>query len=293
MACVFGCGVGSQKPHHRAYGKMCEMADCDSLSPTEAQAKDVLEEALSPCTVALADTAGRQSQYDFDVVLADGSELAVEVTQASDQARIALGVALARHGTLDNPGRLAWQLDIRPGVKAQGALRAALPSLLQLEGAGQWIYGFHSCEDYPDVPEAVTLSAIGVEGWLAFVPGPSGRPIVTSVVAGEGGIKHESLVIEAAVAEARKPDNLAKLARAHQSEKHLFVWVDWFGEPLLWSTVQSQEPIGLPDLPPPLTGLWIAAGINDFAVVWRYQSDEGWAVYPHIPVHLRFGISDC
>lgn len=273
------------------YGMMSAMTDCDSLNPTEAQAKDVLEEVLGPCTVGLADTAGRQNHHDFDVVTADGRELAIEVTQASDQARIALGAALARHGTIDNPGRLAWQLDLRPGVRAKGALRAALPSLMQLEGVGEWVYGFHSCEDYPDVPAAVALSARGVEGWLAFVPSPSGRPVVTSVVASEGGIKHESLVIEAAVAEARKPDNLEKLARAHQPEKHLFVWVNWFGQPLLWSTLQSQEPVSLPALPPPLTGLWIAAGMSDFGVVWRYQAGDRWDVYPHVPVHLGFGIS--
>jgi hypothetical protein len=33
---------------------MTAMADCDSLNPTEAQARDMLEEILGPYTVALA-----------------------------------------------------------------------------------------------------------------------------------------------------------------------------------------------------------------------------------------------
>jgi hypothetical protein len=96
----------------------------------------------------------------------------------------------------------------------------------------------------------------------------------------QSGAIGPSSVVDSGLAEI--PKNLHKISLASDAERrHVFVWV--FRD--LLSSVFTQElPESTPELPEPVTDLWVAARPNGVNHVWRFERGGVWKRY--LPVAM-------
>lgn len=213
--------------------------------------------------------------HDFDVLFANGSHLAVEVTTATDPSLRELWAAVAEHHWTFSDLRWSWGLVIRPDTRV-GVLHRAVGLLLaELEGRGVDRYNAAEPHDKP----GRELTDLGVR-YAKAVPGP-GEPVVLVGTVGPADWFDGSNVCEAVEREAAKADNCRKLLAAGAGE--LFVWVDPHASSahaaLSGDVSLPQRP---PRLPAGITGVWAARSIvrpdgrAGAAVVLRGDPRTGW-----------------
>ena len=75
--------------------------------------------------------------------------------------------------------------------------------------------------------------------------------------------------------EVYKSDNRNKLTQSNGSNRHLFVVIDGLQGPAYSSMTFCEPPQEIPDLPPEITHLWLAAEEGALVYVWLADSD-GW-----------------
>jgi hypothetical protein len=214
--------------------------------------------------------------HDFDIVFADGSRLAVEVTMATDAPRRELWAAVAQHRWTFPHLRRPWSLVIRPETRVGALHRAVGPLLAELERRG--VDRFNAAEPH-DTPGG-ELKDLGVR-YARAVRGP-GEPVVLVGTVGPADYFDGADVCEAVEREAAKADNARKLHAAGGGE--LFVWVDPHASSayaaLSGDVSLPQQP---PLLPAGVQGVWAARyivrpdGRADAAVVLRGDPRTGWS----------------
>ena len=217
--------------------------------------------------------------HDFDLVLPDGSTAALEVTASKDfeLERTNAAICLEKHGGHFIPTvkcQSDWSIHPLPDAPINRVRSEADDYLARIEADGlkRFFYemdgGRYSsvrriCED-------LSIEAGSVTPWKT--PGQ-----ICIALPGGGGIKSNKVAERAAMEEAHKPDNRAKLRKAATAERHLFVLVDQ-GNYLPWvSLVDEDPPCSRPDLPDEVTHVWAAGIARDpsVVVVWR-GSATGW-----------------
>jgi hypothetical protein len=259
------------------------------MNHSEAVAQVVVESVIPGSRMVYH---GEQSQgvHDFDLYYEDGRVAAVEVTESVSKASKETDAAIVnrRKGGQRIKATLCrkpWR--IRPGTGANiNRIRELVDRYLaEVESAG--IDDFFSASDrhksaaVDNIYKDLQVYSGDIMGWEA--PGyiTIGLPI-------EGGTFGGSIVHDAVMTEALKPDNRRKLAAAGSSERHLFVFVDVLNHRVWTSLVYSTPPSGATDLPEEITDAWaLGQGESENQyVVWRARRGSAW--YRLGPVTAQF-----
>jgi hypothetical protein len=241
--------------------------------------------------------------HDFDVVLVDGSLVALEVTTAAS-SRI-LGTLAVLHKVSERRYpclTMVWTITgTHPGDGESG------PRIRELAGRVEGLLRRLEVADVDrfddvspvsrrdlggDARQAMEeLRALGVtSGRATSAPLGDVGSVSLGLVGGGGVLDPEALN----VAVAREVDaNLAKLDRAAADERHLFVWVDstsFSAELSMWTL---QVPPGVLELPSSISTVWAATwgpGVSygsKAARLWRATPPAGWRVLEVPPIHVR------
>jgi hypothetical protein len=260
----------------------------DSL---ETGAGGILRAVLGAVGVTPRDVGGAPpGTHDFDVVLADGHVLAVEVTIVTDEVARLMWDAVAKRGwTVPGLAR-SWSLVLQEGTPIK-ALHAEVGSLLHaLELVG--VDRFNSREPRDDVARNAKdrLAALGVR--YARSSETSGQPLVLVGTVGRGRSVGASDVNEAVEREAAKADNRRKLRAAGGGE--LFVWVDPHATDV-HAALQNEfayVPREPPTLPSEIRAVWVARyvfgpdGLPRAGVLLRGDA-SGWADFTSVYWEVR------
>ena len=90
-----------------------------------------------------------------------------------------------------------------------------------------------------------------------------------------GGCANSETVWEDVQPVVRKKDNLQKLGQSVGSHRHLFILIDGLQGPAYVSIRRCEPPQNVPDLPPQITHLWLAAEEGELVYVW-FADSAGW-----------------
>lgn len=225
------------------------------------------------------DDGSAPSMYDL-VAHLGGRLAAIEVVAAADAGAVELWNLMNGNGRWTDQ-RLSggWAVTVRPGARWQ-ILRTELPDLLlAAENAG--VKEFRSERDRPMTPlgsQAAALAVIrAVQGGTEF-PGsiyPTFEP--------SAGFSDSGATLVAWIGDyLRLPttrDVLGKLEASGADERHAFVFVPGFStaplpvEMLLMGS-EPGVPVDPPDLPDPVTHIWVASTWN--SPVGLRWGPEGW-----------------
>jgi hypothetical protein len=236
-------------------------------------AAGVLQQCVPGAVVTLHDTGGN-AQYDYQVELPAGEEIAVEVTRAADPTHISTSyevLSVNKGGQFIRADRCSKDWYVIPIVGARiGLIRQEVDAYLaSIEQAG--IERFFAYTDAAESAEVRSiLEDLGVEaGWVASW---KTSPQICIALPGLGPeIVDSTSAINAALVEANKPDNQRKLSASGCAQRHLFVFMDhsFFGG---WMAMNDHLPPEVPvSLPAAITHLWIAASTRTSGeyVVWK------------------------
>ena len=98
------------------------------------------------------------------------------------------------------------------------------------------------------------------------------RPCIGIMGPVSGGIVKSETVWKSVRPEVHKPDNLRKLGRSVDLNRHLFVVIDDLQGPAYVSIRHSEPPQDIPSLPQEITHIWVAAEEGEIVYVWLADS---------------------
>ena len=98
------------------------------------------------------------------------------------------------------------------------------------------------------------------------------RPCIGIMEPISGGVVNSETVWKSVRPEAHKPDNLRKLGRSVDLNRHLFVVIDDLRGPAYVSIRHSEPPQDIPPLPQEITHIWVAAEEGEIVYVWLADS---------------------
>jgi hypothetical protein len=251
----------------------------DGLRPDEQLAADVLASRIGG-SIDPKDVGAAQATHEFDVVLPDGSRIAVEVTAATDQPTERLRGERRR----DYPApELAANWNVwmpqDPALDLRRDLMPKLPPLIAvLERHGVAHVGrFVEPPTEPEAAEAAErISKLRVHRALRLGPPEDGAEpgLFVAMTTGVGSDFDSLNALVAERAEAKRD----KLAAAVADERHLFVWVRHDGAELAMATLPP--PPTAPELPTCIDVAWAATGGlgGGLRVLYRLERGGSWEV---------------
>ena len=225
------------------------------------------------------DLGGVQLTHDYDIVRADGTAIALEVTQHAVPQQLALRSEISKRSWKSQHLASDWVVDIEvetqlgdffePLISCLGTAESQRIRTLVIPSR------VHDRNRHARGALASDLHALGVRMIVRGSHGPAGGTIhlngvhpVTSYDANSAA----EVVREHAI---RRSDNRRKLARATSvSERHLFVWVLRDDVEAATALLDGVIPADLPELPLEIDAVWVALACEG-RVIWRYNID-GW-----------------
>jgi hypothetical protein len=200
---------------------------------------------------------------------------AVEVTVSLDEAVKHTQMRIRKGGLLKTElCRNTWWIQTVPGADIRRIRREADPYLAELEA--------HKVERF-FAPIDWRASCVGrifrdlrvSSGSVISRKGPG----IFVDLGPRGGRVDVRVPIEAALREARKPDNPRKLGATNADKRHLVVYVDPSSNYLAWkSLLDCVPPPGAPQLPVEITDIWIFSETRSphEYVVWHGGAFSPW-----------------
>ncbi len=236
------------------------------------------------------DDGKQPGMHDLNIVTADGSLAAVEVTAAADPDSIQLWKLVhkrdERWTVPDLQG--GWMLHLKPTARAKLLLRELPAFLRELEGQG--VTEIPPQRRRQEVPESIEgrARALGIvsgnQSGTDF-PGSiyltieqprkrTGGPVDATGSVVPGWIRQFLL-------DPHQSDVLGKLARSGASERHAFILVPAFTSApfnvldMLWRDEDDVVPTSPPEMPDPVTHVWLMA-FWTIGTGLRWSPDGGW-----------------
>ena len=234
---------------------------------------------------------GRQpAMHDLNIMTADGSPAAVEVTAAADPDSIQLWKLVngrdERWTVPDLQG--GWMLHLEPTARAKRLLKELPAFLGELEGQG--ITEIPSQRRRQEVPESIEgrARALGIvsgnQSGTDF-PGSIYLTIERSPERTGGAVDSTGSAVPGWVRDflldPHQSDVLGKLARSGASERHAFILVPGFSSApfgvvdMLWRDKDDVVPTTSPELPDQVTHVWLMA-FWTIGSGLRWSPDRGW-----------------
>lgn len=243
---------------------------------SERWAQVIIERTLA-VPVVIHDTGRHNSMYDLRVGPEDAPTIAIECVRAIDPDFIKTWKRGPAQGSLTMQVAGNWWV----GITKQTMIKVLTPQLelllRDLEDRGILHVTVDFRLKWQDLQLFMTLDALGITYVQCFEVQGSGN--VWFGMPGIGGAVYDqgAEVAEWAGSFLRDParkDVLFKLGQTDAVERHVFIIVAAFGDaPWAVQSYLSGDGIALPptmpDLPSPVTGVWIVPNFGHRGVYWR------------------------
>ncbi len=257
----------------------------------EQSAADLVAQLIGGTPTVRDGHGAPPSTHDFDVVLADGRVIALEVTQEVVPAVLAQRSTEAKLEWSFDRLDSEWVVDVREPADAR-ALNAEIEdilALLEASGVDSLLVG------RDEIPSEIgpPLGRLGIRLLHRLGPSSPGRVIIGG--ASVAGSTSPSLVAAVVADHSSRADNVKKLSKADSAdERHLFIWIHADRHPVIAAMSFSDVPAEHPSLPARIDVVWIASAFERPSV-WRYDR-SGWHIItptddddPTEIDHLPFG----
>jgi hypothetical protein len=227
--------------------------------------------------------------FDLRVGSADRPSHAIEVTAAIDELFTKTWNTGPAKGPMSPGIPDDWMIEIRPGTDIK-RLHRDLPRVLvaiAALGAKQVVVDVMLKHGSPELFRQLDgLGVAHVHRTPSLEPGK-----IHFTMPGQGGAidsngAHLPEWIEKFLRDARRADVLRKLGATPARHREVFVWVTLTGAP--WSVVsyltdltrtEFSLPTRVPDLPNPLTGVWLAATLRFGDPIGVYWNGTEWQAF--------------
>lgn len=240
--------------------------------------------------VAQHDDGRQPGMHDLNIIAADGTPAAVEVTAAADADSIQLWKLVngrdERWTVPDLQG--GWMLHLEPTARAKRLLKELPAFLAELEG--QEITEIPSRRRRQEVPESIEgrARAFGIvsgnqsgtdfPGSIYLTIERSSERIGGAVDSAGGAVPGW---VRDFLLDPHQSDVLSKLARSGASERHAFILVPGFSiapfgvVDMLWRGADDVVPTTAPNLPHQVTHVWLMAFWTVGSGL-RWSPESGW-----------------
>jgi hypothetical protein len=240
----------------------------------EEWARRILEKELNR-KVAINDDGSKPSMYDLRIGPADAPELAVECVGAVDRILTETWNVGPAKGALELALQGDWRITLTRRSRGKALKQRLDPLLQELEDRGLHDVPVNYALKRYDSALFEKLQSLEVtRAYCYHLPG-AGKVYLGMEGIG-GGVDSQGAAVPAWVGEFLRDsahrDVLYKLQRSGAMERHVFVFVTFAGAP--WPVESylkgelAQLPAEAPDLPPPVTGVWIAHQFGQKGLRW-------------------------
>lgn len=259
------------------------------LRGEEELARRIVQNALGR-SVRQNDDGSAPSMYDLRIGPSNAPEVAIEIVGAVDPKYTATWNTLVAKGPWRLPVAGAWTVVVSPGASIK-KLRQDLASLLgELESRG--ITNAHVDHHFKRDDEELfrKLSSLRIEQAYSYESPDTGK-VSFSMPGFSGAVDHAGTKIPewigAFLRESAQADVLSKLGHSGAPARHAFVIATLARVP--WGVAsyllgdRVQVPDEAPDLPEPVTAVWVIGGLGDKGLfwdgtLWRHVSTRGDAI---------------
>jgi hypothetical protein len=252
----------------------------------EEWARRIVEKELKR-TVVIHDDGSAPGMYDLRVGPADAPEVAIECVGAVDQTYTETWNVGPAKGPLQVSIKGDWTVVIAPTARVKSVKQHIEQLLQELESRG--LYNVLVDYELKWYDEALFNSLNSLNITHAFCYSVQGTGKVSLTMPGNGGAVDEyGIAVPGWVGEfLRDParqDVLSKLERSGAPERHAFLIVTLIGAP--WAVESyltgslEHLPAQAPDLPAPVTGVWIVLGMGQRGLrwdgnIWKFFDSRG------------------
>jgi hypothetical protein len=248
------------------------------MAGEEEWARRIVEKELRRNGV-IHDDGSRDAMYDLRIGPADAPELAVEVVGAGDPTRAETWSAGPSKGPLELALRGDWTLVHTPSARIKNVKKRLEPLLQEFEDRELSRFSVDR-----RMPRSLSTSLFKELKLLGIVSGSCyrlpGTGKVSLMMPGTGGaaVETQGTAVPGWVSQfLRDPDRadvLGKLQRSNAAERHAFICAVLGGAPwaveyyLNFTERLEQLPTEVPNLPQPVTGVWIVGLFGQKGVHW-------------------------
>ncbi len=241
----------------------------------EEWARRIVEKDMKR-TVVINDNGRAPGMYDLRIGLADAPEVAIECVGAVDPTFTETWNVGPARGPLELSITGDWMIEIAPKARVK-AIRQRVEQLLQeLEDQGihnvnvdHWLK-WHNATLFDEL-ESLNITHASCYRLQGTGKVHLGMPGIGGAVDDHGGAVPEW--VGEFLRDSARQDVLCKLQRSGATNCHAFLIVSFAGAP--WP-VESYLTGGLdhlpsqaPDLPPPVTGVWVVSGMGRRGLRWN------------------------
>lgn len=249
----------------------------------EEWARRIVEKELKR-TVVINDDGSAPGMYDLRAGPADAPEVAIECVGAVDQTYTETWNVGPARGPLQLAIGGDWTVEITPAARVK-AVRQRIEQLLQeLEARGIYNVNVDYELEWHNPVLFGRLNSLNITHASCYRQEGTGRVYLTMPGIGGAVDEHGSAVPEWVgefLRDATRQDVLSKLQRSGAAQQHAFLIVTFTGAP--WPVVSylsgslEHLPIRAPDLPPPVTGVWVVSGMGHKGLRWDGNSWQSFA----------------
>lgn len=245
---------------------------------SEEFARRIVERELKR-PVVINDDNNAPGMYDLRVGPADAPEVAIECVGAVDQTYTETWNIGPARGPLHLSVKGDWTVEIAPTSRVN-AVKKGLEQLLQeLEARGLYnVYVDYRLE-WQDAELFGKFDSLKITHALCYSPQGTGKVYLGMPGAG-GAVDDQGRAVPEWVGEflrdASRQDVLSKLQRSGAPDRHAFLIASLMGTP--WEVESyligdlDHLPSRAPDLPSPVTGVWIVSGMGQKGIRWDGNS---------------------
>lgn len=240
----------------------------------EDWARRIVKNALNR-DVHLHDDNSQPSMYDLRIGPADAPEVAIECVGAVDPTYTETWNVGPAKGPLMLPVAGNWTVEISPTARVKTVKQRLTQFLTELERRGIGAISHNHWLPPNDESIIDEMDSIGITHASCYGASYSGKVYLT--MPGTGGVvDHKGTELPKWLGDfLRHPaqaDVLSKLQRAGTKNCHAFVFatfqgVPWPVEGYLTGSLTA-VPDDPPDLPPPVTEVWVVSGFGDKGLHW-------------------------
>lgn len=240
----------------------------------EEWARRIVEKELKR-TVVINDDGSAPSMYDLRVGPAEAPEVAIECVGAVDPTYTETWNVGPAKGSLQLSVSGDWIVEIAPAARVK-TVKQHLEQILQgLEARDIYRVNVDWELEWSDPALFNSLNSLSITHASCYTQQGTGKVYLT--MPGTGGVvdQHGTAVpgwVGEFLRDSARRDVLSKLERSRAQERHAFLIVTLIGAP--WEVesylIGSLEhlPSQAPDLPAPVTGVWIVLGMGQRGLRW-------------------------
>jgi len=263
-----------------------------NMKRSERIGKAILEQIFPNMRVVHTDTGREPGIYDFKLISKScGKEaIAVEVTSTTIENIIKTRRIVGKHKSIEVYRlRRCWHIFLNEDFSELGKISKILGKLegylLQIEYAG--IERFYSPID---ASKHDCILKIWQDLRVEFgISRKNSRARILLSAAGAGGDLTPDCIQHTVEEIASKIDNINKLTKAEEMERHLFIVVDEETDYLGWrAMLDGLVPSLPPRLPPEIDTVWLATWTPcGNYLLWKVTPTDGWQVVGKIDVFQK------